>query len=470
MKRSLRRSTFILLFTIAFIIGISFFMVELVLNADKWVNPENPPYPANQHIYRENGLAEAGKITDRNGLVLADNDENGRVYNEDETVRRALMHTVGDSSTNISTAVQSKYRADLNGYSLIWGMNIPESMRTSRDIALTVDTETCTAAYNMLKHGFEEPKRGACVIYNYKTGEVICSVSTPEYDPNDPPVITEENQDEYDGVYLDNVLSSTYTPGSVFKIVTAAAALEYIPDIYTRTWTCTGSKDIGGHDINCVNGEVHGTINLKQAMEESCNIVFAELAVELGPEKMTETANKMGINMRFDVDDLQTAKGHYNAEGADDNALAWTGVGQGFGEYEDKVNPMQMAILCGSIANGGTAKSATYIKDGADDLLKNIGIKQVKEYSLVDSDIAQKLKDVMPSYKIAGLDIRAKTGTAEVGNGKGNNAWFVGYALNDDCPLAFACVVEDAGFGNTYARPVVEAALETATNNLRGKM
>jgi cell division protein FtsI/penicillin-binding protein 2 len=76
----------------------------------------------------------------------------------------------------------------------------------------------------------------------------------------------------------------------------------------------------------------------------------------------------------------------------------------------------------------------------------------------------------MPSYKIAGLDIRAKTGTAEVGNGKGNNAWFVGYALNDDCPLAFACVVEDAGFGNTYARPVIEAALETATNNLRGKM
>ena len=127
MKRSLRRSTFILLFTIAFVIGISFFTVELVLGANDWVDQ-----PYNSYIYGNGGLAEAGKITDRNGLVLADNDENGRVYNPDETVRRALMHTVGDSSINISTAIQSKYRANLNGYSLIWGMNMPQSMRTSR--------------------------------------------------------------------------------------------------------------------------------------------------------------------------------------------------------------------------------------------------------------------------------------------------------------------------------------------------
>ena len=465
MKRMLRRSTFILLFTLAFIIGTSYFTVELVVNANKWVDQ-----PFNDHIYVKGGLQEAGEIFDRNGVSLAKTVDKKRVYNDDESVRKSLLHTVGDDSMNISTAVQSKLRSTLTGYSFIWGMNMPESTRNSRDITLTVDADTCKAAYDVYMNGFEESKRGACVIYNYKTGEVICSVSTPGYDPSDPPKITEENESEYEGVYLDNVLSSTYTPGSIFKIVTAAAAIENIPDINQRTWYCNGSEEIGGHDIRCVDGEAHGEINLKQAMEQSCNIVFAKLAVELGPEKMKAAADKMGVNMNFDVDDTKTAKGHYNTDGADTNALAWSGVGQGFGEYEDKVNPMHMAILCGAIANGGTAKGATYIKEAEGDTLKKIGFKQLKEYSLVKPDTASQLVNIMPEYSIGGLKIHAKTGTAEVGDNKKNNAWFVGYALDEDCPLAFACVVEDAGFGNSYARPVVEAALSTAAEKLRGKM
>ena len=465
MKRMLRRSTFILIFTLAFIIGISYFTVELVVNADKWVDQ-----PYNDHITVKGGLQNAGEIFDRSGTSLAKTVDKKRVYNSDESVRKALLHTVGDDSMNISTAVQSKLRSTLTGYSFIWGMNMPESSRTSRDITLTVDADTCKAAYDMLTSGFEEPKRGACVIYNYKTGEVICSVSTPGYDPADPPTITEENESEYQGVYLDNVLSSTYTPGSVFKLVTAAAAIENIPDIYQRTWYCSGSEEIGGHDIRCVDGEAHGEINLKQAMQESCNIVFAKLAVELGPEKMKAAADKMGVNSSFNVDDTNTAKGHYNTDGADTNALAWSGVGQGIGEYEDKVNPMQMAIMCGAIANGGTAKGATCIKEAEGDTLRKIGFKNPGDNSLVKPETARQLLDIMPEYSIGGLNVRAKTGTAEVGDNKKNNAWFVGCALDEDCPLAFACVVEDAGFGNAYARPVVEAALSTAAENLRGKM
>ena len=391
MKRTLRRSTLILILAIAFIAGIGFFTVELVLGAKDWVDQ-----PYNAHISGNGGLEEAGKILDRDGTPLAQTIGGSRVYHDDASVRMALLHTVGDDSLNISTAVQSKYRSNLTGYSLIWGLNMPQSMRVSRDITLTVDSETCAAAYNMLSGGFEEPKRGACVVYNYKTGEVICSVSTPGYDPADPPEITEENESQYDGVYLDNVLSSTYTPGSIFKIVTAAAAIENIPDLYQRTWYCEGSKEIGGHDINCVDGEAHGEIDIKQAMEQSCNIVFAELAVELGSDKMNAMAEKMGINMRFEIDDVKTAQGHYNTKGADENALAWSGVGQGIGAYEDKVNPMQMAIVCSAIANGGSAKGATYIKGGNGDLLKDIGIKQISSYDLLSSGTAQKLADLLP--------------------------------------------------------------------------
>ena len=445
MKRTLRRSTLILIFTIAFIIGIGFFTVELVIEAKDWVDQ-----PYNAHISGNGGLEQAGKILDRNGNRLAETIDGERVYNEDEGVRKALLHTVGDNSLNISTAVQSKYRSNLTGYSLIWGLNMPQSMRTSRDITLTVDSETCKTAYNMLQSGFEEPKRGACVIYNYKTGEVICSVSTPGYDPEDPPKITEDNESIYDGVYLDNVLSSTYTPGSIFKIVTAAAAVENIPDLYERTWYCEGVEEIGGHEVHCYDS--------------------TKLAVELGSEKMNAMAEKMGVNMSFNVDDVKTAKGHYNAPKNDVNVLGWTGVGQGSGEYEDKVNPMQMAIICASVANGGTAVNPSYIKSGTGDILKDIGIKHNKTYNFLSSDTARQVGEIMPEYSIGGLTVRAKTGTAEVNEDKNPNSWFVGFSADSDCPLAFACVVEDSGMGSSYARPVIEAVLSTAAERLRGKM
>ncbi len=465
MKRTLRRSTLILIFTIAFIIGIGFFTVELVIEAKDWVDQ-----PYNAHISGNGGLEQAGKILDRNGNRLAETIDGERVYNEDEGVRKALLHTVGDNSLNISTAVQSKYRSNLTGYSLIWGLNMPQSMRTSRDITLTVDSETCKTAYNMLQSGFEEPKRGACVIYNYKTGEVICSVSTPGYDPEDPPKITEDNESIYDGVYLDNVLSSTYTPGSIFKIVTAAAAVENIPDLYERSWYCEGVEEIGGHEVHCYDSTAHGDVNIYEAMEHSCNIVFAKLAVELGSEKMNAMAEKMGVNMSFNVDDVKTAKGHYNAPKNDVNVLGWTGVGQGSGEYEDKVNPMQMAMICASVANGGTAVNPSYIKSGTGDILKEIGITHNKTYDFLSADTARQVGEIMPEYSIGGLTVRAKTGTAEVNEDKNPNSWFVGYSADSDCPLAFACVVEDSGMGSSYARPVIEAVLSTAAERLRGKM
>lgn len=463
MKRILRRSTLILILAIAFIGGLGFFSVELIMNAGDWANQ-----PYNAHISGNGGLEQAGAIYDRYGAPLAQTVDGNRVYNENSSIRNSLLHTVGDNSLNISTAVQSKYRSQLTGYNLIWGLNMPQSLRASHDITLTVDADTCAAAYDVLaSYG----KKGACVVYNYKTGEVICSVSTPGYDPQDPPEITPENESEYDGVYLDNVLSSSYIPGSIFKLVTAAAAIENIPDIYDRTWECYGSEEIGGSDITCV--ESHGTINFEEAMAHSCNIVFAELAVELGSEKMTATAEKMGINATFVVDDVNTAKGHYDVSKADTNQLAWSGVGQ----YNDAVNPIQMAIICGAIANGGKSTAPTYIKSGTGDLMKLIGLNKGDSKQLLNPDTAQKLNDIM-RYTITdyygddlfgNLSVCAKTGTGEVGEDHKPNAWMVGYSQDQDCPLAFACVVEDAGFGFEYAGPVAQAAMKQAAESLRTK-
>lgn len=459
MKRTLQRSWLIFFVALAFLGGLGYFTFLLITNSSDWVDQAY-----NGHISGSGGLEQAGSIYDRNGNVLAQTVDGQRVYNEDQSARTSLLHVVGDNSLNISTAVQSMYRSELVGYNFLWGVGMPDSLKIKNDIKLTVDADTCKAAYDVLGD-----RSGACVIYNYKTGEIICSVSTKAYDPEAPPEITDENKDDYEGVYLDHVLSSSYIPGSIFKIVTAAAAIENIADIDSRIFHCSGSEEIGGSDITCM--DVHGDITFKEAMACSCNIAFAELAVELGEEKLTETANKMGINSSFNISGVDTAKGHYDVSKANKNQLAWSGVGQ----YDDMVNPMQMAIICGSIANGGKTKMP-YIMDNATSFFTKLGITipGTESEELVSASTAEKLKEIMRytisdyygDYLFGGLTVCAKTGTGETGDDKEPNAWMVGFATDEDCPLAFAAVVEHGGIGFSNAGPVAEAAMIQAAKSL----
>ena len=224
MKRIMTRSILVFVVTLAVFAGVCLLAFRLVTQNEQWV-----AQPYNGHVASSNGLAQAGDVLDRDDVVLAyTNDSEQRIYHDDYSTRCALMHVVGDNSLNISTAVQSMYRGDLTGYSLVWGLGLPKSLRTNNSIELTVDADACKAAYEAFGG-----KDGACVVYNYKTGEILVDVSAPTYDPQNPPEITEENEKEYDGVYLDNAVSSSYTPGSIFKTVTAVAAIEHIPDIYS---------------------------------------------------------------------------------------------------------------------------------------------------------------------------------------------------------------------------------------------
>lgn len=466
MKRMLQRSWLIFIVVLAFFGGLGFLVFKTVFNASDWAD-----HTYNKHISGAGGFARAGAILDRDGETLAETKKNKRVYHKDADVRKSLLHVVGDDTFNISTSVQSMYRSQLTGYNFLWGLNLPKSLQSSRDIALTVDADTCKAAYNVLKNY----DSGACVVYNYKSGEIICSVSTRTYDPQAPPKITEDNKDDYEGVYLDNVLSSSYTPGSIFKIITTAAAVENIPDIWSRTWSCSGREDIGGGDITCVNA--HGNVNLEQAFGHSCNIVFAELAVELGEEKMTETAKKLGINSSFNISGIDTKKGHYNVKKANKNQLAWSGVGQ----YENKVNPMQMAILCGAIARGGTPVNPYIIAGASGNLLADIGLSgngsEGKE--LLSSSTAESLQKLMRSAVVndygnsmfGGLTICAKTGTGETLTGQGtdkNDGWMIGYCTDEDVPLAFASVVRGSSqYGYATAGQVAKAAMIQAAKSIR---
>ena len=165
-----------------------------------------------------------------------------------ETQRRALLHTVGDPAGYISTSVQYTMRTKLTGYNLVTGLNDTVLNRLGNQVKLTLDAEACAAAYEALNG-----HKGAAIFYNYKNGDILCKVSAPTFDPENVPEDI-EGDEAYQGVYLDNTLSGTFTPGIIFKLVTAAAAMEKWPDAWSeRTYTCYGAEEIGGSDITCRN-------------------------------------------------------------------------------------------------------------------------------------------------------------------------------------------------------------------------
>ncbi|MDO5123820.1 MAG: penicillin-binding transpeptidase domain-containing protein [Eubacteriales bacterium] len=442
MKRTMSRSTIALVLAVVFLLGLGLLGFKYLKDNDMWASQTY-----NYYLSSGRGLSNAGKITDRNGVVLAYSEEGSRLYHDDYSVRLSNLHSVGDDSFNIATALQTGHRAELVGHNMIFGYGLPGSLSPKGNMKLTTDSSVNAKVYEAFGG-----KNGACFVYNYKTGEVLCMVSTPSYDPMNVPEKLPE------GAYLNNAISSTFTPGSIFKIVTTVAAYEYLPNAESMTFTCEGRKDFGGDDVTCL--EHHGEITLEEAFAYSCNIAFADLATEVGAKNMQKTAEKLGITKSYEISEIDSAKGHYNVEKATKNELAWSGIGQ----YTDLVNPAQMAILCGAIADGGNTKLPKYID----------GTASGRTGTLMSKETAGKMADIM-RYTITdhygdsmfgGLTVGAKTGTAEVGEGKEPNAWMVGYSSDEDYPLAFAVVVEEGGYGFYSAGPIARIAMIESAKSL----
>ena len=196
--------------------------------------------------------------------------------------------------------------------------------------------------------------RGTIGVYNYKTGELLCAVTSPSYDPDNVPDVANDTTGSYEGVYVNRFFDASYTPGSIFKLVTAAAALETIPDVQSRTFQCDGKTIIGGQEIIC-NG-VHGSLDLAGALAHSCNVAFGELAAELGAETLQDYAEKLGLTGSFSCEGYTVASGKIDLSQADDGDVAWAGIGQ----YTDQVSAPAFLRYMGAIANGGQA-AAPYL-------------------------------------------------------------------------------------------------------------
>lgn len=451
MRKIEKRAVLCLIIALALIAGLGLFCFRFVTNASDWA-----AYPYNRHMYSNSGQLLSGTILDRDGDVLTEVKDGERVYYPDATVRRATVHAVGDGSGYIGTGALTAFADRLSGYNLITGGYSP--LGSGRNLTLTLDAYLNVTAYNAM-----DGRQGTVGVYNYKTGDILCMVSTPSFDPENPP----DASSAEDGIYLNRFLSSAQVPGSIFKTVTLTAALENLPDLKDRTFTCTGETTVGGTVITCP--KPHGKMDIKSAFANSCNGVFGTLAAELGGDTMTKYVEQAGLTRRMSVDGIMTAAGHYDVSEADKGQIGWSGVGQ----YTDTVNPCNMMAYMGAIANGGTAAVPRLILDITTPSGIPTSWQRTEETdTLVQASTASQVKEMMKNSvvqtygtdRFRGLDIGAKSGTAEVGGDKRPNAWFAGFLDDPEHPYAFIVLVENGGGGASVAGEIAATVLQACVD------
>ena len=455
MKKIERRTVVCLALAMALLLGLGLFVVKFFLFGGSWAS-----FAANRHLYNSNGSLAVGRVLDRDGDVLSWVDEEGnRRYYDNDIVRKATLHAVGDLSGSIGTSALVAFADKLSGYNFLTGADNPFGQ--GNDLYLTLDARLNYIAYQALKG-----HTGAVGVYNYKTGEILCMVSAPTFDPANPPEI-QEGDERYEGVYVNRFLSSSFTPGSVFKTITLTAAIENLPDLFSRSFTCDGSTTVGGEEITCPYA--HGEMDIAGALANSCNGVFAQLAVELGEQTMSRYVEKAGMLDSYSVSGIATARGSYDLTGASQSQLGWSGVGQ----YNDLVNPCAVMVWMGAIGNGGKA-AVPYLVLKTEGAVPLPSLPHLTGHTgtLIQKDTAEKLADMMAnnvvvnygSNRFPNMDVCAKSGTAEVGGGKQPSAWFAGFLRNEDAPYAFAVVVEEGGNGTISAGGVAAQVLDALVN------
>ena len=448
MRVTARRAAVLYALILAFLAGVAIFVSSLAINGAEWAS-----HKSNRHLFRNGVMTNAGTVYDKNGIILAQSSDNERVYANNATLRKSTLHVVGDTSGFISTGTHYLYRDILSGYSKIEGLYNLKQTGYGTDITLNIDSEANKVAYKALGEF-----NGAVAVYNYKTGQLLCSVSKPSYDVEDRPqnLLTSEN---YSAVFLDKVVSGIYTPGSIMKIITAASAIENIPDIYSKTFVCDGKYETKDGSVIC-NGE-HGEQDFVKAMNNSCNSAFAEISIELGSSKLQKTAESMGFNTQIYAKEIRLVTSRFNPDPDNDAELGWAGAGQS----TTYVNPTHFLAIMGAIANGGTGYAPDRICSmGAFSKImgrvpeKIISIEP-ETASKLDELLRSNVKDKYGDWRFENLQMCGKTGTAQIDNAK-SHSWFAGYSQREDLPLAVVVIAENGGSGMGVATTVSNKVMQ----------
>jgi peptidoglycan glycosyltransferase len=350
-------------------------------------------------------------------------------------------------------------------------------------VELTINPAAQRAAWKLLGN-----QRGAVVAIDPKTGDILALVSKPSYDPN---TLAGHNSDQVaatrkklQGDKTDRPLDNRalggrqYPPGSVFKLVTSAAALSEgmkpeteIPgpaELPLPGTRITLPNEFGGP---CGPG---GKSTLMVALARSCNTSYGALGLQLGDEKLRAQAEKFGFGQKLSVP-LKVTPSTFPA---DPNApqLAQSAIGQ----FDVRVTPLQVAMVSAGIANRGVVMQPNLVRSIRSTSLQVIDRPRPQELSTaVSPDVAADLTRMMVNVvengtgknaRIDGVSVAGKTGTAQQGNGRPPHAWFTSFAPADDPKVAVAVVVEDGGelgdetSGGRAAAPIAKAVMEAVLN------
>ncbi len=455
MNRIASRSWIVIVLAGFLLVGLLLFLGDYLLHAGQWVQFSGSP-----HIYVGNEL-QKGTLVDRSGVVLLEYGAE-RTYAEKSAIRKATLHWVGDRIGNIQPTLLSEYTLPLCGYNTLDGVYAYGDH--SGTMQLTLSAQLQTVAMEAMGD-----RRGVVAVMNYQTGEILCAVSTPTFDPDNVPDIAGDTTGKYSGVYLNRFVQSAYTPGSIFKIVTTAAALECVPDMMERTFYCGGETKMEGSKVVCTG--VHGTQTLEQAFANSCNCAYAEIAQLVGRENLNEYVRQFGVTESLRFDGITTRTGNFDMESTDRLSLCWSAIGQ----HKDLINPCTYLNFVSAVASGGSG-ARPYIVDGVSfGSAVTYRARYATENRIMSRSTAQLLKGLMRNNVIVkygadhfpGLAVCAKSGTAETGNGK-SNALFTGFVDSDRYPLAFIVVIEEGGYGSTACVPVISKVLSACVELLGG--
>lgn len=447
MKKVSGRAIFPLILAIVLLAGTVLLCVRYFVKAGEWVTFSGSP-----HVYTGVNL-DGGVVYDRDGTLLLDSTD-GRTYSADAVTRTATMHLLGDRYGYIQAPLLGSFADDMIGFDKINGLYGAEG--TEANAALTLSAAAQTAAYQALGN-----YHGTVGVYNYKTGEILCAVTSPSYDPDNMPDVDADTSGAYDGVYVNRFFQAAYTPGSIFKIVTLAAAIETVPDWESLTFTCEGKTIIGGQEIICEG--VHGTITLKQALAHSCNVAFGELAGKVGTKALMEYAEKLGLSESFECNGIPVKAGTVDLKDADAGDLAWAGIGQ----YTDQVNALTFMRAMGRIAGGGTGAEPYLMAKITRGEKTAYEAKTETSSRALKAETAAKLTEYLRNnvatmygdWQFGGLNVCAKSGTAEH-EGETADAMFAGFCVDENCPLAFVVFVENGGSGSAVAAPIAAKVLQ----------
>lgn len=448
----------------------------------------------NKRIWAKRNEVIRGTIYDRDGTALTSGERTGdltqsRYYTQGDLYVHALGYI--DNIYGL-TGLEKLYDEELTSYSSVstglrsffkdFSLDTLKQAFKERDeseekigngVVTTLDTNIQKAAYNALGNN-----KGAVVVLNPKTGEVLAMVSKPTYNPNDlaTSMAAANAGTSEDSPLINRATSGLYPPGSTFKIVTTASALENIKDVKTRIFEDRGKLVFNDtQSLQNSGGAVFGDIDLEQAFVNSSNVVYGTLAQELGNDKLKEMAERFGFNNSISAEGLTITKSSFpQIPSYEIGNIAQSGIGQS----SIQATPMQMALVASTIANNGTMmepKLVNKVIDYEGNTVKNISPKKYKD--VIDSKNASTIKDYMSAlvdknvnngswYFFNGLDVAGKTGTATYLLANGQDAephsWFVGFAPKDDPQVAIAVIVENGGYGAGAAATVAGSVLQTA--------